>query len=176
MLFTQADQEKFWSRVDRTDECWNWTRGKDPDGYGVIQFRGRQWRAHRVAYILTYGSAGELFVLHRCDNRGCVRPDHLFLGTNDDNMADMVAKGRSKKGATNPSHIAGGAYQQGEKNGRAKITVEQVLEIRHRAAHYYRGVYTDLSREYGISSATVRDIVKGKRWKHIAGTVMQVLI
>lgn len=167
MTFTQTERDKFWSCVDRSGECWIWLRGKDSDGYGITQLQRRQWRAHRAAYALTYEDPGSLFVLHHCDNPSCVRPDHLWLGTNDDNMSDMVAKGRSKRGTSNASHIAGGAYQRGEKNGRAKITEVQVLEIRSRAIPYRRGIYAELGREYGLTAVAIRNIVNGKLWSHV---------
>lgn len=75
--------------------CWNWTGFINPKGYGQLSFKRRTVRAHRLAWALAYGPIPDgLCVCHRCDNRRCVRPDHLFIGTNLDNMRDMVAKGR----------------------------------------------------------------------------------
>ena len=178
MIFSDADKTKFWSHVDRTGECWLWQSFKSRDGYGLVNLQKRMWRAHRIAYWLTYDNPGELFVCHRCDNPSCVRPDHLFLGTTEDNMADMVAKGRSKKGAANASHIAGGAYQRGEKNGRAKITEEQALEIRMRGTPYRRGIYAQLAREYGLTDVAIRKIVRAERWAHIGqrGQILEASI
>lgn len=99
-------KDRFWSKVQKTDGCWEWTGSRRPKGYGVFAVNGaRRESAHRVAYALFIGpiSAG-FFVCHRCDNPRCVRPDHLFLGTQADNMRDMHAKGRhranSSKGTT----------------------------------------------------------------------------
>jgi hypothetical protein len=79
------------------DGCWEWTGARDRDGYGVKKIDGRQWRVHRLAYMEATGEdPGELHVLHSCDNPPCYRPSHLRLGTNADNVADKVARGRSR--------------------------------------------------------------------------------
>lgn len=87
----------FWSRVDNTGECWLWT-GSQRDGYGRLLFQGRFKLAHRVAWELTNGPIPDgLYVCHTCDNPPCVRPAHLFVGSQQDNLNDMVAKGRSRR-------------------------------------------------------------------------------
>src|SRR5262245_10555438 len=78
-----------WSRADMSGDCWIWTGPTTPNGYGRTSFGGRKEYAHRAAWILIYGSIPEnMLVCHICDNRLCIRPDHLFLGTNDDNNKD----------------------------------------------------------------------------------------
>jgi len=94
---TRPLQERFWEKVQKTDGCWIWIAARLPQGYGIFCLKkgGRPFRAHRLAYEFTYGPFNpELWVLHRCDNPPCVRPDHLFLGTAQDNYADANAKGR----------------------------------------------------------------------------------
>lgn len=89
------DAVRFWSKVRYGPDCWGWT-GTPSQTYGNFLFRGRQEKAHRVAYRLTYGPIGILLVMHRCDNPRCVRPSHLRLGTHQDNALDMHAKGRQR--------------------------------------------------------------------------------
>jgi hypothetical protein len=90
-------EERFWSKVAVTtnpEECWEWQAAKTTKGYGRITVEDRQLRAHRVSWYLTYNHWPELHVLHKCDNPACVNPDHLFLGTDRDNMKDMIHKDR----------------------------------------------------------------------------------
>lgn len=139
----------FWSKVAITandDLCWEWQGGLR-DGYGLT---GVNKRAHRIAWELTYGKIPDgLFICHSCDNRACCNPKHLFLGTNKDNVDDMVNKGRQVKG---------------ERNGQHKITLLEVLEIRKR---YKAGGVTQkqLAIEYGIGRIQVCRIVNNKRWR-----------
>lgn len=95
LMADQSFEQRFWSKVDKSGECWIWTRATFSNGYGHLGQNGRSKLAHRVAWELTYGPipAGML-VLHRCDNRVCVKPKHLFLGTHLDNTLDGLLKGR----------------------------------------------------------------------------------
>lgn len=88
---------KFLSRIEKGEDCWMWTGTKAPTGYGCLTFSKKIRLAHRLSWELYHGQIpGGLFVLHKCDNRICVNPNHLFLGTQRDNMLDMIKKGRSK--------------------------------------------------------------------------------
>jgi hypothetical protein len=129
--------ERFWHHVRKCalDGCWEW-HGAIARGYGHISEGGRRGRArsaHRVSWELHHGPIpSSLYICHRWDNRRCVRPDHLFLGTHADNMRDMLAKGR---------HIP----HLGEVNGRAKLTRADVVAIRSR---WRSGVGLSIIREW----------------------------
>lgn len=144
--------QRFWRYVNTSGSCWLWTGHKGGGGYGHIRQGGKERLAHRVSYEMAYGSIpGGLDVLHRCDNPACVRPDHLWLGTHTENMADMAAKGRNKQ----PS---------GERSGQAKLTWEQVGEIRQkrRSGHY---TLKQLGVEYGVHLSLISLITRGVIWR-----------
>ncbi len=85
--------ERFWSKVDKSGDCWLWRGSVNPQGYGTFSFGGKSRGAHRVSYLLSKGEIGDgLCVCHTCDNPPCVNPDHLWLGTQADNMRDMGSK------------------------------------------------------------------------------------
>jgi hypothetical protein len=122
---------RFWAKVEKTDGCWLW-RAQIACGYGRFRSDQGNMQAHRFAWIITNGPIPDgLWVLHKCDVKICVNPEHLFLGTHEDNMADMVQKGRQKKGPGS-SHGSGsflpvnlGRYPSEEI--RAKMRVSQQL-------------------------------------------------
>jgi len=156
--------KRFWAKVSIADNgCWVWTASLSAVGYGQIAMPGGPGLAHRLVFALANGPipAG-MFVCHRCDNRACCRPDHLFLGTPADNSHDMVRKGRSTKGR--PQNPA--SHKVGELHGRARLTSVQVQQIRER---YAKGDITqeELAAEYGVSGPHVSGIVTGRFWKHL---------
>lgn len=98
-------KERFWSKTTKTDSCWLWTGLILNNGYGQITEGSRKWSTHRYSYVLHFGSIPEGHsVLHKCDVRNCVNPEHLFSGTQLANMHDMISKGRSKSGQASKTH------------------------------------------------------------------------
>lgn len=89
--------ERFWNKVEKTNTCWNWQGGKDRDGYGHIRVEGKLWQTHRFSSLLDDKDPAGYVVLHSCDNPSCVNPQHLKLGTQADNVKDMIIKGRYVK-------------------------------------------------------------------------------
>ena len=150
----------FWDYVDKSDGCWTWNRSRYQSGYGAVcvgDGPGRMDSTHRVAWRLAKGPIPRgMHVLHRCDNRICVRPDHLFLGTNDDNIADMRAKGRN---VDPPTH-------RGASHHNAKLDPEKVRAIRLMRA---RGaILRDISAAYGVSIPVVHSVVNRRTWGDVA--------
>jgi len=147
-------KERFWVKVDSTKEgCWEWT-GALNNGYGWFNVDGKPKHAHRVAALLSgkISSLSEsLHVLHTCDNPKCCNPDHLFLGTNADNVADRVKKGRS-------------GYKRfiGQSNGMSKLADAQIKEIKDL---YFSSSYSQsaLARMYGVKQPHISRIVNGVR-------------
>ena len=108
----EASMERFMLKVEKTDTCWNWTgRLFDNTGYGQFNINSRPISAHRFAYKNWKGPCDGFVVRHTCDNRKCVNPDHLLLGTQADNIRDKVERGRQSKGA---KHAASITYPYGD--------------------------------------------------------------
>lgn len=161
----RSPEELFWSHVEKTDGgCWPW-HGASLRGYGKFNSRslGRQGYAHRWAYEFTRGPIPDgLHVLHHCDNPPCCNPDHLFLGTHLDNVADMNAKGRGAKGDRHGSRTHPERLPRGENHTLAKLTAAQVAEIRNTPLK--RGMQRVFARRFGVSESTVSMVVNGKVW------------
>ena len=168
--------------------CWLWQRSKNEWGYGAIMFRNKARLVHRAMYESLVGPVGGLFVLHKCDAPACCRPDHLFIGTNDDNMKDMVAK-RRHGCHVDPSYIPRGddhwsrrkpeLMARGDRNGSRtkpesrrrgeqaskKLTNQKVMEM---LALRKTGLKLwQLSERFGVRESTVSRILNGVRWSHL---------
>lgn len=157
---------RFWESVSKTPDCWLWTSGKYPQGYGQIYVNGKKQETHRFSWELHFGPLpGGSIVRHTCDVRACVRPQHLIAGTQAENIADAQAKGRMATGDRHGSKTHPELILRGEDNAIAKLTDSQVLDIRARKAAGER--QSDLAREYHVSDATISNIIKGKVWRHL---------
>ncbi len=147
---------KLWANVTKTLNCWEWNRGLGSHGYGQVYLRrGKPLLAHRVSWEITNGQIPKgLYVLHKCDNKKCVRPDHLFIGTQKDNIRDMFKKGRANT-----------RQARGDNNPNIKISDAQVKEIKEK---YIGGTRQNpgnallLAKEYGITRNLVYQIKNGK--------------
>lgn len=142
--------EHFWSRVEKTVGCWHWTGAVSSNGYGSLSWHGKMVKPHRVAWELTYGRIEErLLVCHKCDNRLCVNPSHLFLGTHQSNMNDAKLKNRTAKGAETNCTV---------------LSLENVLEIKRLLNKVPK---LELAQRFGVDESTIRAIRDGKSWNHV---------
>jgi hypothetical protein len=185
-ILTPQEVERFLDKLAPIPEtgCFIYTGVANKDGYGIVTLtregQKAQWRAHRIAYVMWKGEQpGDLLVCHKCDIRLCCSPNHLFLGSHDDNQKDMAAKGRAAKGErhssrTHPERVPKGerhhAYGsnprvQGERHGKAKLTANIVRQLR-KVFPLIRN-YAELGRKFGISERQARRIIRRERWKHI---------
>ena len=150
--YTANDIIRFWGKVQKTknpNDCWNWLGYIFPNGYGGIKVNYKTQYAHRVAYEITFGEISSgLLVRHECDNPSCVNPNHLIVGTTQDNIKDKVKKGRQARGETAGLH---------------KLTNQQAQEIRN---IYSQGKISQhqLAKMFGISQAQIWKIVSNKSY------------
>jgi len=165
-----ASEVRFLSKVQKTEGCWEWQARREPFGHGSFYFQGRMVKAHRVAWMLFRGEIPEgMCVLHHCDNPPCVNPEHLYIGTKADNHADMVKRGRKRrgKGVYNSTNMT-----RGEKHPSAKLTEELVRKLRD---DYYLGggSFLGLAKLYGCSYNASKSAILGLTWKHVLFTKEQ---
>ena len=159
---------RFWAKAAKPSApacaelgpCWEWKGSLVHNGYGhfYVAFATgtrRTLLAHRVAWMLSRGQWPEELVCHRCDNRRCVNPGHLFLGEQLDNLRDMREKGRQN-------------YVRGSQHGMARLSEQEVRDIRAATVGPGGFTLTELGRRFGVKRGTVRDIRRRKIWRHVA--------
>ncbi len=145
-------RERFDLYTKKSEGCWTWVGYTDPNGYGRLNIKNAPILAHRISYEIHYGNIQDgLCVCHKCDNPRCVNPDHLFLGTQADNIADMEQKGRARKRGL-----------RGADSPLAKIGEKDVREIRDTDTSAAK-----LGKKFGVSPTTIWDIRHRKSWKHL---------
>ena len=144
------DEREFWTGVEKTPKCWNWIKGKTHSGYGRFHFQGRRVFAHHLSWFFSHGSWPTLFVCHKCDNPACIRPDHLFEGTQLDNMRDAAKKGRINTKFS-------------------RSIVLKVVKMRRMGR-----TEKQVSAKLGISEPMVGRIMRGLNWSHLTGIPKRV--
>lgn len=166
----EASAARFWQYVAKSDGCWEWTGAKYTSGYGEFWIfrKAALVPAHRFSWELHNGPIPDgLHVCHHCDNKPCVRPDHLFLGTRSDNMQDMQKKGRGNFGERWRECHPNNAF--GERHGMATITEEQVRLIHSEFAKTQQGYGSRIlvARQLGIKKGIVYAVLKRRIWKSV---------
>jgi hypothetical protein len=161
LLLISRTKERLVENMKVTPEgCWDWQRGKDKNGYGTCGMGYGDQRAHRSSYRVFKGSIPKgMFVCHHCDNPSCINPEHLFLGTNKDNILDASSKGRL---AVGPDKRKGSL---GEKNRKAKLNDDKVKCIRFLCDNGYKK--SEIANFFGVYKSSIESIARRKTWSHI---------
>lgn len=149
-------EKRFWKHIDKKEnnECWDWIGACNKYGYGQIRLNDKVIRVHRFSWIIHNGKIpGDLYVLHKCDNPLCVNPNHLFLGTHQDNMDDMINKKRDNKA-------------KGENHGMAKLTSKEVKKIKV-LLNQKEISRKRISKMFNISQSVIASINTDKTWRHV---------
>ncbi len=160
MLLKEKELKRFLAKINIDQNgCWNWVGAHDLKGYGQVKIRRLHKTvllAHRISYQHYIGDISKnMYICHKCDNPQCVNPEHLFVGTHQDNMDDMISKGRYK----HPN-------VKGTKNPKSKLTEQDVYQIIKLLPIYTN---KDIGNKFNVSHSTISCIRRGKVWTHITG-------
>lgn len=155
LLITIPEMNKFFDSVNKTEDCWEWIGYKDKAGYARLMIRSQWLLGHVLSYLLHFGPIpGDLHVCHSCDNPCCVNPNHLWLGTHQQNMKDRNDKGR-----------CGQTERNGEMITTAILTSESAAEIRKCVAQGAK--QSDMAKRFGVTRGTINSLIKRRTWKQV---------
>ena len=154
--------DRFNAKHTKSDGCWHWTGAKTNQGYGSMRVGHKSVGAHRISYELFKGLIGDLHVCHTCDNRICVNPDHLFLGTNADNVADRTSKGRGYRNLHLTSPLT---FKKGSTNHYAKLTETDIPKIRKMRKNGMTA--KAIATKFSVSESTIGNVIYGNSWTHV---------
>lgn len=145
--------KRFWAKVDKSGDCWNWTAAKRSTGYGCLKVNGRLISAHRFSFVCHHGEVPEgMVICHACDNPACVRPEHLFAGTPHDNVTDMRSKGRANgpRGHAHPSSCL------------TEEQVERVWAMRAGGMSHRK-----IATAFNVAKSSITCILNGRSWRGV---------
>ncbi len=170
---TKQQERNFWNKVrikEGEDGCWIWTASKTHNGYGRFRFNfnGQRVSAHRLSWMIHFGVIPNgLLVCHKCDVKLCVNPNHLFLGTNSDNVKDCVAKGRNTPchGDKNGTRKHPEKLVRGSARRDSKLSEKDIPEIRIR--YGYGASQRVIADEFHVTQTLISQIIRGKIWRHV---------
>lgn len=163
MHLEERDTARFWAKVDKTDNCWNWT-ASTAKGYGQFKLRKKMVKAHRLSWFMHHGQEPPDCVCHTCDNPLCVNPAHLWIGSNTENTADKVAKNRQARGQEHQAKVATYA-SRGTDLPHAKLDEAKVAEVRQ--LKHDGWTRAAIARRYGVSPQAIGKILDGRSWGHV---------
>lgn len=166
---TDNDKARFFRHVINSNDggCWGWKAETTDKGYARFNIKDDRFLASRISYkVHFFVDPSEMCVLHKCDNPACTNPEHLFLGTTQDNTADRNKKGRTARGRRHSSVTHPEKTPRGSRNGMSKLNEEMITEIRKMRQSGFK--LTEIADAYNVSVATIGMIVLGKLWRHVA--------